>query len=294
MSRTVRTVTGTDSMSATDCGNIINSTSTTAFTETWITAGILTGCTVKYTNGAAQNTNAAITHSLASTAVFTGLGQGNSQGASSASVYFLFPGNSLDFTFDGTNWNISGSGVQTIYAAYSTSAGNCLSTDGGSYTIGITTQSCTNAGTSITAFPLSSYTLPAYFIGPNTRIRVDHTIAGASSSTQPSSTGTVKLGSTVVYASVSSATSNSAVNLSATFTYFIEGTVAPGSSANVEVVPGYRNTSLISWAGGAASSWFASVATNGTLAATLSNTWATATAGNTYADRKVVYTWESF
>jgi hypothetical protein len=289
MSRTVRTVTSTDSMSSSDCGEQINSTATSSFTETFTTSSIPTGCTIKYTNGAAASSGAIITFSIASGSTFTGLGKGNTQGASSASLYFLAPQNSLDFTYDGTNWNIAGPSVQTLYVAQGNS---CLSAPASaSQTIGYSgsSVSCTQA-TSATAFTTGAFTFPAYFFSANTSVRVSYRYAFTSTGS-PTLQRTWKLGSTQL-AQTTAGAPNSGTNYPGGAEYSIEGTAAPSASAVVAMSAVNRvwglNDPLLN------SSWFGTFPTNGTLALSETGLWSANTAGNWVDQYKVVINWETF
>lgn len=286
MSRTVRTVTGTDSASASDCGNVINFTSASSFTETLpqATGTMGSGCTIKVSNGAAISTGAIITFAT-STSVFQGSGAGSAN-------FFLGSGSSLDLTSNGTDWIVAASFPMTLYSAVGTA---CLSADSASYTLGSSGSTACTQATSDQAWSVANFTFPANFIGANTQIQECLEFALTSSGSPPNQTIKIKMGATTLFTSSGTGASATLTNRSGAVCFLVHGTTAVSASSAVEVSGnGGGNNLPPGFSGGTNSGEFANLATNGALAETITDIFAAGTAGNATGLRKVTYTWLSF
>ncbi len=267
LSRTVRTVTGIDPVVTTDCGNIISSTSTSNFTETFPQAGTSTyvnGCTIRVTNIAAASTGAIIT--LATT---TSTFNGNAN-------WFIGPGSSFEVTSDGTNWNVSGPATQILYSLTPTSANglasNMLSSDGGTYNTLTSTQA-----TGTTAFN-SQPVLPANLLATGRVLRLSFTFVTTGSSSTPNQTITFKLGSSAVLSGATRGfAGNSITNQTLYGSILISGLVAASASSALDVsscsASVFGQSCIQTTLGPTA-------ATNGALTLSITDLFASSTAGN--------------
>ncbi len=240
MSRTVRTVTGTDSVSATDCGNIVSSTATSNFVETLAQAGSTgypNGCMIRVSNIAASSTGAIITVST-TTSTFNGF-----------TNWFIGPQASFDFTSDGTNWNVEGPSQQVLYSFRGSANNDCLQsgTDTtGAFTFGTTVMGQCVQAAADTDFVGSRWVIPANYLTQGRTLRIDFGMAYTSSGSPPNQTAKIKIcanagcgsgAAVTVYAGLSSGVTASLTNLGSGTAWLLHSNAAVSSSSEIETEP---------------------------------------------------------
>lgn len=257
ISKTIRTVSGTDTLLAGDCGNTVSSTSTTTYTETVPQAGSTgfpAGCTIRFTNIAATSTGA-LASMVTTTSTFNG-----------QAAWWVGPGNSYEMTSDGTNWNMSGPATQVLYVSHGT-------TD---------TLVCATISSTETAFA-NTFSIPANFLTVGKALRVTAYFTAVSSSSPPSKTTRLRLSTssgsltgTIVYSGGGNGVSSLTNGLS-TFSVVLQANAAPSGSAAVLLNQLNGNDD---WGFANSTAQGQSVATNGALWLTMSLSCAATTGGN--------------
>jgi hypothetical protein len=145
---------------------------------------------------------------------------------------------------DGTNYESDNKSAPILlYRGYSNTTGTqCLSADGGSYNPPNSSGSatCTKAS-SLTAFPLFTFTIPANFFSTNHQITIIENFIGQASGSAPTMNFALQAGASgslqTVWTGTATAIGGARAAAPNTIVWTCSGTAALGSSAAIECIP---------------------------------------------------------
>lgn len=277
-----RAETGAYNPVAADCGNIITMASASnmamAFPQAG-SAGFPSGCQITVIN----NNSGGIVLATSTTSVF------NYNGSAGRTYWFQGIDNTATYTSDGSNWSVQTAFPQLLYVKHSDSCLSAVAT--ANQTIGYTgsTVSCVAAwagGAGYGTYATGSFTFPANFFSATTEVKITDQFAATSGGTNESGRFTLQLGGSSVLDTGTGlqiffcGASASVTNCLGSQEFYLNGTAAPGGSVVVAAGWGARAAFNEGVTGGAAATWFANFATNGTLALTQNFEYTGTQAGN--------------
>jgi hypothetical protein len=149
---------------------------------------------------------------------------------------FIGIGGGIGVVSDGTNYETDGKSAPIVMFrswTQTTTGGNCVSADGGSYnplnSSGAGT--CTDAHSADTAITVFTFTVPANLFATNHQLRIEETFLATVSSSPPNILVKLKAGGTDIYDSANTTLAGAAAtNRSGGIVWLCSGTAALGSA----------------------------------------------------------------